>query len=316
VPHQDLSLLDELGLAAEPRLVHFDEVDFIRSEQMQPRYQTHHDPETMDRYFQAMKNGARLPAAVMWHIDNRYTIVSGNKRIATAVKIGDKEFWAYVVTSLRSDRVTLFAMTANIHNGLPLTKAEAVRSALNFMKVYKWSKADTARFFRISVQSLDNHLKCEKVRSECEQHGIQGLDKVPMTTWSQLASLRDRDVREEGAVLAVKAYQRGLNKRVFEEAISAAAKKPSSRESLEVLRRLEEQINGLVVSGSATREVRRRSRKDLLVDKIKGLGNNLRDCGSLAAIGIPTQDELREIESQWDELDQMARTMFAMECCA
>jgi hypothetical protein len=82
------------------------------------------DPEAVDRYVESWD---RLPPVTVFEVDDRWLLTDGVHRHAAAVKLGKRTIKAEVLVGTFEDALDYVAV-ANLHHGLPLTRAERRRA--------------------------------------------------------------------------------------------------------------------------------------------------------------------------------------------
>jgi ParB-like chromosome segregation protein Spo0J len=133
------------------------------------------DPATVERYVQAMKNGAQFPPIVIAEVpwsDGKpaYTKIDAHNRVDAAIQVGMKTFPAYVLSDAPFTYLKATALRKNASHGLLLDEDQALQAVaelltagmkvdhlarLTGLKRSKIDRAAQALRFNNRLQSLD-----------------------------------------------------------------------------------------------------------------------------------------------------------------
>jgi hypothetical protein len=309
-PILDEIRLKELGLHYETRLVQIAEINFLASKAMQPRFDEYLIEDLVERYALSMKNGDRFPASVLWMIDNAYVILSGNNRIQAAIRCEDKEILAYVVLTASTERAELFAKTANASNGLPPSHLAVLENGVELVRKHGFSQAEVSRWLGCRPQALSRRLKAEDKRDSLIKNKFPEAKNLPVCSLLVLDAIKNRDVCKKAAEMAVQVKEGHLPRKIFEEAVQAAADQETIHDSLEVLDRYRESV-----PTSGARPVGRNTKRAVLQDKLLSLKNTLANYRTPQEFGIHTEDELRQVTPLLQWIVKRIETVFLQEAC-
>jgi len=122
------------------------------------------DPETVERYAEAMRGRAKFPALVVFYdaSEGVYYLADGFHRLAAAKEAGRERVHVRVLTGNIRDAM-LYAAKANDRHGLPRTNADkrrAVLALLTDLEWRQWSDREIARRCAVSDR-LVNRLRAE-----------------------------------------------------------------------------------------------------------------------------------------------------------
>lgn len=95
--------------------------------------------DTIAEYARAMKEGANFPPIVVFYDGTTYWLADGSHRTEAAQRIGRKRISAQVLDGTRRD-ATLFAVGANLTNGLRRSNADKQRAVLTLLDDLEWSQ--------------------------------------------------------------------------------------------------------------------------------------------------------------------------------
>lgn len=98
---------------------------------LQPRVTL--DQGTIDKYAEAMKEGATFPGVVVFHDGADYWLADGYHRYAAAKKAGVETISAEIRTGSKEDALK-FALSANVTHGLHRSQADKRRAVIIALK--------------------------------------------------------------------------------------------------------------------------------------------------------------------------------------
>ena len=111
------------------------------------------DPDFVEMYTYAMKQGTRFPAPVL---SPRLKVLAGNQRIAAAQKAGQEAIDAYIVTEATPEAVEEFARRDNIDHGKNLSEDQKIESCVGLHRHHGLSLKDlNNRFFGGNPKTYD-----------------------------------------------------------------------------------------------------------------------------------------------------------------
>lgn len=118
------------------------------------------DAEAVSDYAEAMTDGAKFPAVVVFHDGSEYILADGFHRVMAATRNGFKDILAEIHKGTKSDALK-FALTANTTHGIKRTNADKRRSVE--LALAEWPKLSSREISRVCAVS---HQSVENIRSE------------------------------------------------------------------------------------------------------------------------------------------------------
>jgi len=110
-------------------------------------------PETVRSYVAALTNDAQMPPIVLFRLDGQLVVADGFHRVAAHRFLGLAEVEAEVREGTRQDAL-LYAATANVANGKPMSQAEKREAGERLLRMTKWSQHRIARELAVDPASI------------------------------------------------------------------------------------------------------------------------------------------------------------------
>lgn len=110
--------------------------------------------EHVNLYRMAYESGAELPAIMLYHDGETYSVLNGIHRLTAARAAGKDAMDGYVVDVRDADQVDEIRRTINLMNGLPMSSAERVEQALHLVNASGWSGVKAAKAFGLAESTL------------------------------------------------------------------------------------------------------------------------------------------------------------------
>ena len=157
------------------------------------------DAEAVSDYADAMTDGAKFPAVVVFHDGSEYILADGFHRVMAAARNGFRDILADIHKGTKRDALK-FALGANSAHGIKRTNADKRRSVeLALAEWAKLSNSETAKLCAVSddlvatVRSdMESNLRLAKVDSRVGADGKTRKVPTPKLTPAPLV-----DVEEE-----------------------------------------------------------------------------------------------------------------------
>jgi len=199
--------------------------------------------EHVDELTIAILDGVELPDPIGYYSnEGRVVVISGNHRVAAykqinELKLGgpiEKIDWYIVNTFLW--RIDVLTRTANVIEGLPLSKDERLEQAKHLVRVLNYTEVAAAKALAISKTTVSYALQADEVAERLARYRF--TDRIPPTTLCKLYRIKQDNALVEAAKLIKEAQLSGdeateMAKRVE----AAAASEKQQRHVLEELRR-------------------------------------------------------------------------------
>jgi hypothetical protein len=238
--------LADKGITYELTNIDISLFDVARSQANQARIQSPLNNSTVETYVAAMSRGDEFPPVLAYKMarTERYVIIDGNHRLASALSAGLKTLWAYVVApGTSAEMITVLTYEANTKHGLPTSEAERARHAVYLIEnAGETIKAAAARM-NLSTTFLTRHYN--KIRAD-QRAGLLG---IPDARWYELSvSARHRlntikadETFEAAAKFAIKAR---LNADEVDTLVTKINKEGSVSTQLTLVQRIQDVVTG------------------------------------------------------------------------
>jgi ParB-like chromosome segregation protein Spo0J len=139
--------------------------------------------ETIDEYYEVLKEGGELPPITVYRVGSRYYVVDGWHRVYAHKKAGLADIQVEVLDGTMRE-ATLYAISANDGHGLRRSnddKRKAVMMLLDDMEWSEWSDREVAKAAKVShvfVSKLRNSLGLVKEEVKAVVKGKETTVKV------------------------------------------------------------------------------------------------------------------------------------------
>jgi len=166
--------------------------------------------EHVDELALAILDGVQLPDPVGYYSnEGRVVVISGNHRTAAykqlnELKLGSpiaKIDW-YIVNTFPW-KIDVLTRTANVIEGLPLSKDERLEQAKHLVRVLNYTEVAAAKVLAISKTTVGNALDADAVAERLARYRF--TDKIPPTTLCKLDKIKQDMALVETAKLVKEA---------------------------------------------------------------------------------------------------------------
>lgn len=150
------------------------------------------DQEMVATYGDRILAGHEMPPIIVSRNGNgRARIVSGDHRAHGAVKVGESEIPAYVLTSASPSQLRQLAHLENFNNGLPQRTAERVAAAQRAVELDGMSLSRAARLYAVPAGTLGHNVARKYVEDELDAAGLTA-ERPSQSIAMHLFRLKDR----------------------------------------------------------------------------------------------------------------------------
>ncbi len=225
--------------------------DIERSLANQARLSSPVNEETVSRYREGLRNGAKFPPVLVQRLrSGLYLVLDGNHRVAAHHAEG-KSIDVYVLSSPRPEILTMIMHEANTRHGLPTSQEDRLHAAL-FLVDQGFSQEEAARRLLLPVSTLRRRMldQLASRRAAKVQIDPRAWEMLAEGARVRLASLGTDEVFEAAARLAVDARMK--TDAIF-KFVTEVNKQTSQSEQLALIalhrEESEDAIRGAVVDG-------------------------------------------------------------------
>lgn len=113
------------------------------------------DQSTVQAYVEALASGAKFPPVVVFYDGKTYWLADGFHRIAAYRFVGQAEIETEVHEGNKQSAM-IYAATANVTNGKPMSQAEKREAGKRLLKMTDWSDREIARRLAVSQPTVGN----------------------------------------------------------------------------------------------------------------------------------------------------------------
>lgn len=170
-------------------------IDFKESQHNGARLDDALVEHKIEDYMQAFRNGDAFPRPVMHKTATGYVILSGNQRCESVRRLANEgdlpktlNLEAYVVDTQDKLLLEIIARIGNVSHGEGITKTHRLVHAVDMVERCGLSSSDAAKYWTVSTQAINEHIKANKVRRTLQKSGVEA-HRLPLTTLSPLAKL-------------------------------------------------------------------------------------------------------------------------------
>lgn len=146
--------------------------------------------DAVEAYHQALRNGADLPAIIVFPNGKYFTTVDGNNRIKAAQKYGATRVNAYIIDSKTpSETLLMMTMAANSINGIAPDRTWKLRQATVAI-ANGWTKELVAKHLNVPISAIDGYERTQNATRRAKTLRITGWDTIPVSTRDTLARVK------------------------------------------------------------------------------------------------------------------------------
>lgn len=180
------------------------------------------DPDVVDRYTVAVRQGEQFPPIVVYKSGSGYVIVDGNHRDEAHVKAGAADIVAYVLDDdTPSDVIEILVVEANVRHGLPTNTAWRVSQAIHLLAAGHDMESVTTST-GVTKNQIDYARRAARADERADRLGIYGWDEIPLTSRAFLSSLGSDPVLSQVAGVVIDTKMGGDDIKAFIRQIKGA----------------------------------------------------------------------------------------------
>jgi hypothetical protein len=206
-----------------PKAIHLSDIDRKTSRHNQARPLAI-NPEGVDRYRQALRNGQKLPAIIVHKVNGKWVIIDGNNRDQAACDEKYETALAYIIDpATPSETILLMTVAANVNNGMAVEKNWSLQNAL-YLVNSGFAKDVVAKYMNLSVSAISAHQREYNAGVRAAGLRIDRWNDMPIRTRQVIGGIKlDKPfvIMAEAAIATKAAYNPELAATVT--AIHAAA---------------------------------------------------------------------------------------------
>lgn len=172
-----------------PTVIKLVDIDRKTSRHNQAREQAI-NPEGVERYRQAMRNGDELPAIVVYKLNGKWIIIDGNNRDQAASDEKYEKCRAYIVDpNTPSETLVLMTVAANATNGMSVDKSWVLNNALYLVET-GYSREAVSKALKVSVSAIEAHTRERMAGQRANQLRITNWNTMPIRVRQVIGRIR------------------------------------------------------------------------------------------------------------------------------
>jgi len=159
--------------------------------------------DSVDRFANALRNGATFPPIVVFPLGGRLIIIDGNNRQAAAKRVG-REFVSGIVISEEtpSELISLLTVEANAHHGVTPDTQWRVQQAFQLISL-GYTDQQAADAVNVNVTSIRVARAIQEAEQRARRMKIHGFVDLPQVPKQALGTLKDDPVFYQAAKVAI-----------------------------------------------------------------------------------------------------------------
>ena len=183
------------GLDFDIATIAINNIDWVESSNNCARLTDPLNAEKIEDYGSSINRGDVFPRCVVERGKSGYVILGGNQRCAAYKSVGVEHIEVYVVDPLTSGEREAVIRSLNSRHGWGSTKSERLQHAVYLVRKFGHRVEDAARLMVVSESAINEHIRAEDSRVELIKKGVSEAVSLPITTLSQIARVKDEDVK-------------------------------------------------------------------------------------------------------------------------
>jgi len=184
--------------------------------------------EHVDELTLSILDGVQMPDLVGYYTnEGKVVVISGNHRVAAYKQINELKLGSpieridwYIVNTFPW-KIDVLTRTANVIEGLPLTKDDRLEQAKHLVRVLNYTAVAAAKALAISKTAVGIALEADMVTERLAKYRF--TDRIPLTTLSKLYRIKQDVALVEAAKLTKEAQLSGDEATEMAKKIEAAA---------------------------------------------------------------------------------------------